>query len=93
MSKVTESRKKVINIINNGVEARTIKDWGKDIPYSVLLDKIKEIILDDNNWNEAQEQSKNQFPGETEAKAPEEGEYRSLLDVVIDFMPDEPPNK
>ena len=64
MSKVTESRKKILSIADD----KTIS------AYATRLNIIKELALDDENWNEP------------EPKIADED--KSLLDIAIDLLPD-----
>ena len=72
MSKITESRKKILSIITSHFASP--RDRHIAAAHEVM-DEIKELILNDENWNEPKEKIAD--------------EDRSLLDVIIDVLPDE----
>ena len=71
MSKITETRKKILTSITSYFEnARDHHIAAAD----ETIDEIRELVLDDKNWNE---------PKETQR---DDGEYKSALDVGIDLF-------
>jgi hypothetical protein len=67
MSKVTESRRRILSIVESTHPNE----------YPAILKAIKELVLNDENWNEPE-------PKQEEIA----DEDKSLLDIAIDFLPD-----
>lgn len=78
MNKVTEARRKILRILG-GVEGQRMIVLTTEDALKALR-KTQEIVLNDEEWNEAKQETKTEEG---------DGEYRSLLDVAIDLLPDE----